>query len=144
MSGHKTKALVQHVRGMTFIGKANSNHWVTMDADKEFNGQDGGARPMELVLLGLGGCTAMDVISILEKKKTQITDFRIELEADHAPQYPKVFTHITLVYYFYGKNIKDEDVKRAIELSETKYCSVQAMLRQSCSIQTRFEIVNQG
>ncbi|MDZ7260859.1 MAG: OsmC family protein [candidate division KSB1 bacterium] len=134
------QAYVKRIKGLSLVGKADSNHWVPMDAATKLGGLDAGARPMELVLIGLGGCTSMDVISILEKKRVPLEDFEIELEAEQAEDYPRVFTSIKMKYIFYGKNIKPADVERAIELSQTKYCSVSAMLKKVADIKVEYEI----
>ncbi|MBP7460027.1 MAG: OsmC family protein [Candidatus Delongbacteria bacterium] len=136
----KTHAIVQRVDGLTFAARSNSNHWVMMDTSREFGGAGAGSTPMELILMALGGCTGMDVLSILQKKRLKVTDLRLELEGEKSTDYPMVYTHITITYHVYGHGIKEEDVKRAVELSESKYCSVQAMLRQSCPITLNYQI----
>jgi putative redox protein len=134
-------ALVRHVKGITFLGKAGSNHWIPMDGPAEFGGMDSGARPKELILIGLGGCTASDVASILEKKRVPFTQFDVQLTAKEAEEHPKVFTEIHIEYVVYGKGIRKEDVERAIELSVTKYCSVSAMLKASVKLTHSYRIV---
>lgn len=125
---------------MTLLAKAGSNHWVTMDAATDTGGEDAGPRPLELLLMGLGGCTSMDVLSILKKKRVPLQDYELEIAAERAPEHPKVFTKITLKFIFYGDGIKAADVAHAIELSETKYCSASAMLSKTAQITTTFEI----
>jgi putative redox protein len=137
------KAVVKRVQGMTLAAKADSNHWLTMDAAEANGGTDAGSRPVELILMGLGGCTSMDVLSILQKKRVTIDDYEVVVEADRSEDHPKVFTHIRIKFIFYGKNISEEAVKRAIELSETKYCSVSAMLSKTSAITTEYEIKEQ-
>lgn len=134
------KANIRRVNGITMVGKSESGHWVTMDGPVKFGGADAGVRPMELFLIGLGGCTGMDVLSILAKKRVKLNDFEIEINADRAPEHPKVYTKIHLKYIFYGNNIPVEAVERAIELSETIYCSASEMLRQSTELTTEYEI----
>lgn len=136
------KATIKQVRGLTLVGKASSNHWVPMDTVEELDGQNAGTKPLELVLLGLGGCTSMDVISILTKMRSPIKDFEMELEAEQAPQHPKVFTRIHMKYIFYGdkEKIKIKDIERAIELSESTYCSVSNMLGKTVPITREYEI----
>lgn len=126
--------------GLAFKGIGNSGVPVDLDASKDHGGGGEGLVPMEMILIGLGGCTAMDVISILAKKRQEVTKFEIELHADRAAEHPKTFTHITIEYVITGKGIDPEAVKRAVELSETKYCPGMAMLRKSADIQTRFRI----
>ncbi len=134
------KAMLKQVHGLALAGKADSNHWVAMDGAPEHGGFDAGIRPMELVLLGLGGCTSMDVISILEKMHVPLEDFECHLEADRAPDHPKVFTKIRIKFVFFGKGISNQAVERAITLSETKYCSASAMLGKTAEISTEYEI----
>ena len=126
---------------MAMIGKGDTNHWVPMDGPESLGGFSAGMRPMEMVLLGLGGCTAMDVLSIMRKKRVPFRDFEIKMKADRADDHPKVFTKIEIIFIVYGQNINERDVERAIELSETKYCSASAMLSKTAEIVTRFEIV---
>ncbi len=100
----------------------------------------GATGPLELVLIGLGGCTSMDVLSILGKKRIKLDDYEVELEADRAEEHPKTLQNIKVKFIFYGDGIKEKDVARAIELSEEKYCAVAAMLRAHPTIETSFEI----
>jgi putative redox protein len=137
------KAVVKRIQGMALAAKADSNHWLTMDAAETNGGMDAGSRPVELILMGLGGCTSMDVLSILQKKRVTLDDYEVLIEADRAEDHPKVFNQIKLKFIFYGKNIPEEAVKRAIELSETKYCSVSAMLSKTATITVEYEIKEQ-
>ncbi|HDR04968.1 MAG TPA: OsmC family peroxiredoxin [Candidatus Marinimicrobia bacterium] len=125
---------------LTFIAKGNSGHWLVMDSAKQLQGNDGASRPMELILQGLAGCTGMDVLSILHKKRIVLTNLEIEIEAERALEHPKVFTKIDILYKFWGNNLTESAVQRAIELSETKYCSVSAMLRSTAIITSSFLI----
>lgn len=129
--------------GLSFKGIANSGIPIPLAASKDHGGTGEGLVPMEMILMGLGGCTAMDVISILEKKRQQVTKFEIELHGNRADEHPKVFTDITIEYVITGKNIDLEAVKRAVELSETKYCPGMAMLRKAADIKTSFRIVQE-
>ena len=138
------KSTVTLDQGLTFQGTANSGFTVQMDASQKVGGDNSGFRPMELVLVGLGGCTAMDVISILRKKRQEVTGFEVNLDAKQAKEHPHVFTHITIRYIIRGRNIRPEAVARAIELSETKYCSAQAMLDKVVEIENTFEIVEEA
>jgi putative redox protein len=137
------KAYVKQIKGMTFAGKADSNHWVAMDGPEDFGGSNAGTRPKELLLIGLGGCTGSDVVAILSKKKIKVDDFEINLDADVSDQHPQVFTKIHIEYVFYGKDINPKDVERAIELSQTKYCSVTAMLEKAMEITHSYRIETQ-
>ncbi len=124
-----------------FTGKADSGHTVTLDADTAVGGTDNGFRPLELMLISLAGCTAMDVISILKKKRQNITDFSVQVHADKAEEHPKVFTAIHVKYIIHGEQIDRTAVERAIELSTTKYCPAQAMLAKAVPITHSYVIV---
>ncbi|RJQ41161.1 MAG: OsmC family peroxiredoxin [Anaerolineaceae bacterium] len=115
---------------MSFEGTADSGFKVTLGTIPEVGGDNDGFRPMELLAIGLAGCTAMNVISILNKKKQDVHDFEVRVHADRAEEHPKVFTHLTIEYVVSGKNVDRAAVERAVELSETKYCSAQAMFNK--------------
>lgn len=134
------KAYVKQLKGITLVGKTDSNIWITMDGPEEFGGSNAGVRPKELLLLSLAGCTGSDVVSILQKKRTKLEDFEIKITAETREEHPQVFTKIHIEYVFYGNDVKKEDVERAIELSSTKYCSVQAMLKPSVEITHSYRI----
>lgn len=138
----KKHAIVKQIDGITFAGKADSNHWVVMDGPEDFGGSNAGIRPKELLLLALGGCTGSDVVSILKKKRADVEGFEVKLSADVSNEHPQVFTHINLEYIFYGNDIPAKDVERAIELSQTKYCSVTKMLEASIKIDHTYKIVS--
>lgn len=126
--------------GMSFIGISGSGFSIPIDTTKEHGGADEGPSPMELVLIGLGGCTAMDVISILIKKRQEVTNFEILLHADRASDHPKVFTDITVEYVVTGHQVDKAAVERAVELSETKYCSASAMLSKTAKIHSKITV----
>lgn len=133
--------LALHWRGrLTFEGAGPSGFSQRMDSDKASGGDDSGARPMELIALGLAGCTAMDVISILSKKRQNITDFKVEFHADRAEEHPKVFTASVIEYQVYGTNVDEAAVVRAIELSAEKYCPAQAMLSKAFPIRLMYKV----
>ena len=134
------KAVVRQIQGVTFAGKADSNHWVIMDGPESVGGSDAGARPMELLLMALGGCTGSDVAAILKKKRIPLEGFEIRMNASTQEEYPRVFTDIHMEYVFFGETIPAADVERAIELSTTKYCSVSAMLKASVKITHSYTI----
>lgn len=138
------KAIIKQVDGLSLVGKADSNHWIAMDAADDVGGSNAGTKPLELVLLGLGGCAAMDVISILKKKRSPVKNITTSLEAEQANDYPKVFTHIKIKIMVYGdkSNIKPQDIERAIELSSTRYCPSYNMLKKAAKIEYEYEIVN--
>jgi putative redox protein len=133
-------AIVKHIEGVTFLGKTDSNHWVTMDGPEQFGGSDAAIRPKELILIALGGCTGSDVAVILKKKKVKFDAFEMNIKAEVQETHPQVFTKIHLEYVFYGKDIPKEAVERAIELSQKTYCSVTAMLQKSVEITHSYRI----
>lgn len=134
------KATVQWKENMTFVGMPDSGIPVQMDADASFGGTGNGVRPMEMVALGLAGCTGMDVISVLRKKRQQVTHFEVRINAPRSAEYPKVFTSALITYILIGKNIEEAAVLRSIELSVTKYCPVHFMLAQVFPIEMHYEI----
>jgi len=134
------KAIVNWQKNMTFIGKSASGFPVQMDADSSYGGTDNGVRPMEMIALGLAGCTGMDVLSILRKKRQDVTQFEVKVDAPRSPEYPKVFTSAVITYIVTGKNVDEDAVLRSIELSATKYCPVQFMLAQAFPMDLRYEI----
>jgi putative redox protein len=136
------KAYIKQIKGISFAGKTDSNHWITMDGPESFGGSDSGIRPKELILLSLAGCTGSDVVVILQKKKVQLDNFEMNITADVAEEHPQVYTKINLEFIFYGKNIQEKDVERAIELSQTKYCSVTHMLKQAVEITHSYKIIS--
>jgi putative redox protein len=114
---------------MSFNGVADSGFSVPLGTVPDVGGDNDGFRPLELIAVGIAGCTAMDVMSILQKKRQEITSFEVRVHADRAVEHPKVFTHLTIEYVIGGKNVSKEAVQRAVELSETKYCPAQAMFK---------------
>lgn len=134
------KAYVKQVKGITFVGKADSGHWVAMDGPENFGGSNSAVRPKELLLIGLGGCTGSDVVTILQKKKVNIEGFEMNITSDVSEEHPQVFTKIHVEYVFYGKGLQEKDIERAIELSMTKYCSVTAMLSKAMPVTHSFRI----
>jgi putative redox protein len=135
------KARVVWVENSKFLGESGSGHSVLMDGPPESGGQNLGIRPMEMLLVGMGGCTAYDVVHILRKGRHDITDCELRLEADRAETDPKVFTRINIHYVVKGKGLSESAVKRAIDLSAEKYCSASIMLGKSATITHDFEIV---
>lgn len=115
---------------MTFTGSAESGFNLPLGTIPEVGGDDDGFRPMELLLIGLAGCTAMDVISILQKKRQVVDDFKVQVQAEVAAEHPKVFSKIRIEYIVTGKNIEREAVERSVQLSADKYCPAQAMFKQ--------------
>jgi len=113
-----------------FIGESGSGHEITMDGPPDHGGKNLGPRPMEMLLLGLGGCTSFDVMSILQKSRQKVTDCRAEIEAERADEVPSVFTNIRIHFVVSGENLKESLVKRAVSLSAEKYCSASIMLEK--------------
>lgn len=134
------KVAVQWQDHMTFLGTPDSGFPVQMDADSSFGGTNNGVRPMEMIALGLAGCMGMDVISILQKKRQQVTRFEVRVNAPRSPEPPKVFTHALITYIVTGKNVDESALLRSIELAATKYCPAQFMLAQVFPIELHYEI----
>ncbi len=134
------KATVNWQNNMTFIGKSASGFPVQMDSDVSVGGDNNGVRPMEMLALSLAGCTAMDVISILKKKRQAVTQFEVRVDAPRAHEYPKVITSAVITYIVTGKNIDESALLRAIELAATKYCPAQIMLNQAFPMDLHYEI----
>ena len=126
--------------GMSFEGAGNSGFIQKMDAEENAGGGNDGARPMEFIALGLAGCTGMDVISILQKKKQPVADFQIKVHAERAEEHPKVFSRALIEYQVTGKNVDEAALVRAIELSAEKYCPAQAMLSKAFPMQLIYTI----
>jgi len=138
-----TKAKITYTGGLQFVGESDSRHAIVMDGEEKFGGRDSGPRPMELLLLGIGGCSGMDVVSILKKKREHVTGVEINVEGKTAEDYPHKYTEIALEYVVKGKNVSGEAVKRAIDLSMDKYCSVKATLEGSAKITYSYRIVEE-
>lgn len=134
------KAKAVQIKGVTFMGLTDSNHWVPMDGPTQFGGSDAGIRPKELLLLSLAGCTGSDVASIMDKMREPYSKFEVAIDAEMTDEHPKVYSKIEVIYRVWGEGLHEEKVRRAIELSETVYCGVSAMLRKSCEISTRLEM----
>ena len=134
------KATVNWQNNMVFIGRSASGFPVQMDADSSFGGMESGIRPMEMIALGLAGCTAMDVISILRKKRQDVTQFEVRVDAPRSTDYPKVFTRAVITYVVTGHSVDEDAVLRSIELAATKYCSAQIMLESAVPMDLLYEI----
>ncbi|MEO8342351.1 MAG: OsmC family protein [Gallionella sp.] len=138
------KARVKWVEQASFLGETESNHAVLMDGPPTAGGRNLGPRPMEMLLLGTGGCTCFDVVSILKKSRQAISDCYVELDSERAENDPKVFTKIHMHFVVKGKDIKPELVEKAIKLSAEKYCSASIMLGQMAAITHDFEVIQEG
>lgn len=134
------KARVKWVEDATFVGESGSGHAVVMDGPPESGGRNLGVRPMEMLLLGMGGCTAFDVVSILKKSRQPVTDCHVELSAERAEKAPKVFTRIHVHFVVTGRGLAEKQVERAVMLSAEKYCSASIMLGKAAEISHDFEI----
>lgn len=135
------KARVKWVEGMTFLAEADSGHALVMDAAAQIGGRNLGPRPMELLLMGAGGCSSIDVLMILQKSRQDVVDCVCELTAERAEEDPKVFTRIHLHFVIKGRGLKPERVKRAIQLSAQKYCSATIMLAKTAAVTHDFELI---
>ncbi len=135
------KARVSLLEGVSFAGTADSGHRVVMDGPPEFGGQNKGTRPMEMLLIGLGGCSAFDVVHMLRKARIDMTGCEVEIEAERAPDVPRVFTRIHMHFVISGTNIPESRVRRAVELSAEKYCSAALMFSKVARVTHDYEII---
>ena len=138
------QAKVNWSEGLAFTGTAESGFSIQMDAKEEVGGEGKGFIPMELMAVSLAGCTAMDVISILRKKRQDVTDFEVRVDADRAEEHPKVFTHAKIDYIVTGHNVDEKAVLRAIELTAEHYCPAQAMLGKVFPIDLHYQIFEEN
>jgi putative redox protein len=135
------RARIKHIQDVMFLGESGSGHSVVMDGAPDAGGRNLGFRPMEMLLLGLGGCSAFDVMTILKRGREDVTDCTIDIEAERATTDPKVFTRIVLRYVVTGRKLDRHKVDRAIRLSAEKYCSASAILGKTAELAHTFEIV---
>lgn len=138
------KAKIKWLDGRAFVGESGSGHAVVMDGAPDSGGRNIGIRPMEMLLIGMGGCTAFDVIQILEKAREKVTSCEIELEAERAGEIPKVFTKVRLIYHLKGYGLKPAVVERAINLSAEKYCSASVMIGKTAKIEHSWTVSEEG
>ena len=136
------KCRIKWLDYMSFVGESGSGHSVVMDGAPDAGGRNLGVRPMEMLLLGLGGCTAFDVVSILHKSRQKIVDYEVEIEAERADDIPKVFTKIHIHFIVSGNDLDAKKVDKAVSLSADKYCSASRMLEKTAAISHDFEIVD--
>ncbi len=137
------KATLHWVEGMQFVANADSGHALVIDGSPGVGGKDSGPRSMELLAMGLGGCTGMDVAYILRRHRQPFTGLEVFVNVERADTHPQVFTRIHIEYIIYG-NVSEKAVKRAIHLSETKYCSASAMFGKTAKITNSYHILNSG
>ncbi len=135
------KAKITWLNGRTFVAESGSGHAVVLDGAPEHGGRNIGIRPMEMLLMGLGGCTAFDVVMILEKSREKVTGCEVSLEGERASEDPKIFTAVKIVYRLKGEDLKPVAVERAITLSEEKYCSATKMFEKTATITHEWHIV---
>ena len=134
------RATIKWLDNVSFVGETETSHAIVMDGAPDAGGRNIGPRPMEVVLVGTGGCTAFDVVHILKRARQAVSDCVVELEAERADTDPKVFTKIHMHFIVTGKDLKAEQVARAIKLSAEKYCSASIMLSKTAEITHDFEI----
>lgn len=137
------KARARWVEGMAFMGEAGSGHAVMMDGAPEYGGRNIGMRPMEMLLIGLAGCTGFDVVQILKKGREAVTGCEVEVEAERAAEDPKVFTRIHLAYRISGRGLSQAKAERAVTLSKEKYCSASIMLGATAQMSYSLDVVDE-
>lgn len=135
------KTQVKWRDGASFIGETASGHAIVMDGPPDFGGRNLGPRPMEMLLLGLGGCTSFDVVMMLQKSRQNVADCVVDIDAERADTEPKVYTKIHIHFTIYGEGLSEKQVARAVQLSATKYCSASIMLGKTAEVTHDFEIV---
>jgi len=136
------KARIKWVQDVMFVGESGSGHAVVMDGSPEAGGRNLGCRPMEMLLMGLGGCSAFDVVLILKRGREQVTDCVVEIDAERATEDPKVFTRIVMRYIITGTNLDPKKAERAVNLSAEKYCSASAIMNKTAQITHSIELVD--
>ena len=134
------KAKVKWVQDVMFLGESGSGHSVVMDGAPDAGGRNLGFRPMEMMLMGLAGCSAFDVVLILKRSREDITDCVVDVDGDRADTDPKVFTQVRMHYIVTGRNLDAKKVERAVKLSEEKYCSASAMFGKTATLTHTIEI----
>ena len=134
------KTTVRWIDGMMMVGESSSGHAIVMDGPEDLGGKNLGIRPMEMLLLGLGGCTTVDVVSTLKKMREEVRDCRVEISAERADDHPKVFTRIHINFVVEGSNLNEKKVSKAVSLSADKYCSASIMLGKTADVTHDFEI----
>ncbi len=130
---------LRQIEGVSFAAKADTGHWVAMDGPAEHGGSESASTPLELFLMGLAGCSGLDVVSILSRMRVELKDFRMEVKAPRTDEHPKVFTRIEIVYHLYGE-VTEAQAEKAVKLSQDKYCSASAMLKPGVPIEHQIVI----
>jgi putative redox protein len=134
------KTIVKWIDGMMMVGESASGHAIVMDGPEEMGGNNLGVRPMEMLLLGMGGCTTVDVISTLKKMRENVSNCRVEISAERADEHPKVFTGIHMHFVIEGENLNEKKIAKAVSLSADKYCSASIMLGKTATVTHDFSI----
>jgi len=135
------QARIKWLDHMSFVGESGSGHSVVLDGSPEHGGRNLGVRPMEMLLIGLGGCTAFDVVLMLQKSRQNVVDVEVNLDAERSEDIPHVFTHIKAHFKVWGKALSSKHVERAVNLSADKYCSATKMLEKSAEITYTWEVI---
>ncbi|HIF47167.1 OsmC family protein [Candidatus Thioglobus sp.] len=134
------KTTVKWIDGMMMVGESASGHAIVMDGPEEMGGNNLGVRPMEMLLLGMGGCTTVDVVSTLKKMRENVSNCRVEISAERADEHPKVFTSIHMHFVIEGENLNEKKIAKAVSLSADKYCSASIMLGKTATVTHDFSI----
>ena len=134
------KVYLKQIHKHSLVAKGESNHWVTIDDKPDF-GHGAGSSPMELMLISIAACTAMDIIAILKKRRANLSDLEIEIDGERRDEHPRIYTDIHIKYLLTGKGLKVKDVERAISLSEEKYCSAIGMVKNTAKISSEYQII---
>jgi putative redox protein len=137
------KVEIEKTNGLKLLGKDDSGHEIVIDTKKELGGHDSAPSPMNLLLLSLGSCTLMDVISLIDKMRVDYDDIKVKVTGERHEEHPKIFTNIQIKFTIRGKNPDESKIKKAIDLSAKKYCSIHAMLEKTASISSSLEIIKQ-
>ena len=137
-----TTAKISWVDGALFVAEGGSGHTITMDGAPDVGGRNLASRPMEVMLMGLGGCTAIDVVSMLKKQRQDIEGIDVSLVAERADDHPKVYTSVKLVYTVRGRNLNRAVIERAVSLSDEKYCSATAMFKKTAQVTHEIVVVD--
>lgn len=138
------EARLEHLGGLAFRATTATGRTVLIDSPPEQGGREGGQSPMELVLVALGGCTGMDVASVLKKQRQQVTGYEIRVQGERRAEHPRSYTRITVEHVVRGRNLDPAGVARAVELSATKYCSVSAMLARAARVRVVYRVVDEA
>lgn len=134
------KAKIKKTDDMTFLGKADSGHWITIDEPEEIGGSDGGPRPMELVLIAFGGCAGVSLAKLMEKMRIDYEGLEMEISAIRREENPKIYTEVHIKFKIWG-DVQEQKVKKAVKESQEKYCSVGGILRNSADVTHEYEII---